>query len=236
MQANTTDQLSKLIEGEVLTSQSFRSIYATDASNYQKLPSAVVLPKHGKDLEHIVNFARIHNLPITMRGGGTSLAGQTVGSGLIVDCSKYMDKVLEINTEQQWARVQPGVVRDQLNEILEAHHLQFAPDPATSSRATIGGMIANNSSGTKSIRYGKTVDHIQAIRLMTIDGRILELLNHDETSIKALQQNESPEFHYYNQVLSLINDNRVEIQNRYPKSNAPGKWISTRRTTGHKQF
>ena len=217
MQAHTIDQLSTLIEGEVFTDETHRSIYSTDASNYQIKPSAVVLPKSVEDLKHIVHFSRIHSLPITMRGGGTSLAGQTVGHGLIVDCSKYLNDVLQIHPQEKWARVQPGVVRDQLNKAAQSYQLQFAPDPATSSRATIAGMIANNSSGTKSIRYGKTVDHIQSITLLTIDGDILELSAYDAEDLQQLREQGNKEYDFYAKIQTLIKDNEQEITSKFPK-------------------
>ena len=109
-------------------------------------------------------------VPITARGGGTSQAGQSIGPGVILDCSKHFDRVLEINAEERWARVEPGCVLDDLNRALKPHSLQFAPDISTSNRATIGGMIANNSSGARSVFYGKTIDHVLELKVVLADG------------------------------------------------------------------
>src|SRR5690606_6706830 len=149
--------------------------YATDASIYQIKPLAVILPQDEADVKKAVEIASKHKIKLLPRGGGTSLAGQTVGDALVLDFSKYMNKILEINTEERWVKVQPGLVRDELNEVLAQYHLHFAPDPATSSRANVGGMVGNNSSGTKSILYGKTVDHVIAASVLLADGTELHL-------------------------------------------------------------
>ena len=135
----------------------------------------MVLPKNESEVKKAVEIARNHKIKILPRGGGTSLAGQTVGEALVIDFSKYMTNILEFNEQERWVRVQPGVVRDELNEEMAKFNLHFAPDPATSSRANIGGMVGNNSSGTKSIIYGKTVDHILEAKVLLADGTELLL-------------------------------------------------------------
>jgi len=152
-----------------------RGIHATDASHYQIRPAGVVWPRDEAEIQKVLRLAAAHKVPTTVRGAGTSLSGQTHGEGLILDVTRHMDQILEINAEQGWARVQPGVIRDQLNTAAAPHGLQFAPDPATTSRATVGGMIGNNSSGTRSVVYGKTSDHLISCRLALADGRILDL-------------------------------------------------------------
>ena len=159
------------LEGEVRFDAVSRALYSTDASVYQIQPLGVVIVKSREDLIRIVNACRRHRCPLTMRGGGTSQAGQAIGSGLIVDTSKYFNRLLEVNVEERWARVEPGIVLDELNAALRPHGLRFAPDISTASRATVGGMMANNSAGARSVLYGKTIDHVleQHVRAL---GRI----------------------------------------------------------------
>ncbi len=202
------EALSQSIQGEVHTDPMTRGIYATDASNYQITPLAVVLPKSEDDILKVLACADEYNIPITPRAGGTSLGGQVVGKSIIIDCSKYMDQILEINAEEKWVRVQPGVVRDQLNKVLVQHDLFFAPDPATTSRANIGGMIGNNSSGARSIIYGKTVDHLLECKVALLDGTILDIKNN---SI-GIDSNHLDEFK------DIIHINYDEIKKRYPKT------------------
>jgi len=161
--ANLEAELSESIQGDVLFDEMSRHIYSTDASLYQIKPLGIVLPRTRDEVRRIVQIAAQHQVPLLPRGGGTSLAGQTVLAGLVVDCSKYLTRILEINPDEGWARVEPGIVLDNLNESLKPHNLHFPPDPATSSRANIGGMLGNNSAGTRSIVYGKTIDHVPQI-------------------------------------------------------------------------
>jgi hypothetical protein len=133
--------------GEVRFDQISRALYSTDASVYQIQPQGVVLPRSREDLIRTVKICSGHGCALTMRGGGTSQAGQAIGPGIIVDTSKYLNRVLELNVKERWARVEPGIVLDELNAQLKIHSLRFAPDISTASRATIGGMMANNSSG-----------------------------------------------------------------------------------------
>jgi len=167
--------LRDCVKGDVIFDEVTRGIYATDASFYQITPVAVVLPRDEADVRAAVKTASAFDATIVPRGGGTSLGGQAVGHGMVVDFSKYMNRILELNVEERWVRVQPGLVLDELNAELAKHGLLFAPDPATSSRATIGGMMGNNSSGTKSIIYGRTCDHVLAGKVLLSDGTTLEL-------------------------------------------------------------
>ncbi|MFM7738927.1 MAG: FAD-binding oxidoreductase [Planctomycetota bacterium] len=164
------DQPRRLIQGDLLTVDSMRGAYATDASVYQVFPSAVALPKSAEDVELLAEFCRREGICIIGRGGGTSLSGQAIGSGLVIDYSRYMNRVLRVDPDRREAVVQPGVVLDELNDQLRSHKLHFPPDPATSSRATIGGMIGNNSCGTRSIWYGRTSDAIESLAALLIDG------------------------------------------------------------------
>ena len=148
-------QLTAKLRGEVYTDVVTRGIYSTDASHYQQQPQIVVVPMDEADVVAALRIANKHKIPVTPRGAATALSGQTFGPGMVLDLSKHFTEVLEVNAEEGWARVQPGVVRDQLNAQLSPLGLHFTPDPATSSRATIGGMVGNNSSGTRSMVYGK---------------------------------------------------------------------------------
>ena len=149
-------------------------LYRTDASMYEVEPLGLVLPSSVDDVVHAVRVAAEHGIPLLPRGGGTSLAGQSVGRALHVDYSKYMNAILELDVEERWVRVQPGVVLDELNDALKQHDLQFAPDVSTSSRANIGGMIGHNSSGAHSILYGKTIDHVLDLKVVLADGTLAE--------------------------------------------------------------
>ena len=153
-------ELEKQIEGEVRFDTISRALYSTDASVYQIQPLGVVIPKTRDDILRALEICRRLRCPITMRGGGTSQAGQAIGEGIQIDISKYYNRVLEVNAEERWVRVEPGIVLDELNAQLAPLGLRFAPDITTASRATIGGMMANNSSGARSVLYGKTIDHV----------------------------------------------------------------------------
>src|SRR5579872_1459881 len=150
-------ELRKQLEGEVRFDALSRALYSTDASVYKIRPLGVVVPKTREDILRIVEICGRYRCCITMRGGGTSQAGQAIGEGIQVDTSKYYNRLLEVNAAERWARVEPGIV---LNAQMAPLGLRFAPDISTASRATIGGMMANNSSGARSVLYGKTIDHV----------------------------------------------------------------------------
>jgi FAD/FMN-containing dehydrogenase/Fe-S oxidoreductase len=162
--------LRQHISGEVRFDDPSRSLYSTDASHYQIRPLGVVLPKSIDDLVVTVQIASDLNVPITARGGGTSLSGQSIGPGIVIDCSKYLNAVGEIDVTNRRVRVQPGVVLDHLNRTLAPHGLMFGPDVATASRATLGGMIGNNSAGARSVVYRQTVDHVRSLTAVLSDG------------------------------------------------------------------
>lgn len=167
--------LRNQLEGELYyddstTHEAIRRLYATDASVYQELPLAVALPRHTQDLQRLIDFAKKQKITLIPRAAGTSLAGQVVGSGLVVDISKNFNKILEINAKEKWVRVQPGVIRDDLNKFLAPHGLLFGPETSTASRAMIGGMIGNNSCGLHSIVWGSTRDHLLEVKALLSDG------------------------------------------------------------------
>lgn len=163
-------QLSSQLAGEFYNDSTIRTLYATDASAYREMPAAVAVPKTVDDLKCLIAFARQYKLPLIPRTGGTSLAGQVVGSGLVVDMSKYMNQVLEVNPEERWVRVQPGVIRDDLNRLLKPYSLQFGPETSTANRAMIGGMVGNNSCGSNSVVYGSTREHLLEVKVLLADG------------------------------------------------------------------
>src|SRR5690625_5041068 len=170
-----TAQLTDKLDGDVDATSLTRSIYSTDASNYRVVPDIVVMPRHADDVVTAVDIARDYSLPVTARGGGTSCAGNSVGPGLVLDFSRYMNKVLDIDTENHTAVVQPGVVLADLQEALAPHGLRFGPDPSTANRATIGGMIGNNACGPHGLSYGRTADNIVAMRWLTGTGQVLDV-------------------------------------------------------------
>src|SRR5262245_39899158 len=162
--------LARHVVGEVRFDDTSRRLYATDASHYQVEPLGVVVPKTHDDLVTTVQISAELGVPITARGGGTSLSGQSIGPGVVIDCSKYLNRVLAVDPVTRTARIQPGVVLDQLNRELAAFDLAFGPDVATASRATLGGMMGNNSAGARSVVYGKTDDHVRRLDVVLSDG------------------------------------------------------------------
>ncbi len=162
--------LAPRIEGDLRRDAMTRALYATDASLYQVMPLGVLLPKRPEDVQAALEAAHRFSIPILPRGGGSSLAGQTVGAALVIDASRHLDRILEIDPEERWARVQPGVVLDDLNAALAGHGLMVGPDPASSSRATLGGMLGNNATGTHSIRYGNFIHHVHRAKGCLADG------------------------------------------------------------------
>ncbi|MEM9914150.1 MAG: FAD-binding and (Fe-S)-binding domain-containing protein [Planctomycetota bacterium] len=213
--------LRDAVRGEVYADAATRGIYATDASHYQQQPRVVVVPLDEADVVAALRVAHEHKVPTTPRGAATALSGQTFGPGMVLDLSKHFTEVLEVNAEEGWARVQPGVVRDRLNAQLKPSGLHFAPDPATSSRATVGGMVGNNSSGTRSIVYGKTIDHTLSCRVALADGTVIdcEATDDDTWQRKAAGEGvESPrEAEVYRGVRDLVNRYQNDINQAFPR-------------------
>ena len=173
------------INGDIFLDEASRLMYSTDASAYKEKPLAIIRPKDVSDIQLLIDFARKEKIPLIPRTAGTSLAGQVVGSGIIVDVSKYMCNILEINEKEHWVRVQPGVVLDELNKILAAKGLFFGPETSTSNRCMVGGMVGNNSCGAHSILYGSTRDHTIEIKGLLSDG--------SEVVFKALNKSDFAE-------------------------------------------
>ena len=210
------EALKKVVRGDVYQDPLMLGIYATDASVYQITPVAVICPKDEADVITALKIAREFKVPILPRGGGTSLAGQTVAEAIVLDFSKYMNTITQVG--ENTVVVQPGVIRHQLNLFLKNKYLEFAPDPATSTRATVGGMIANNSSGTKSILYGKTSDHVISLKILMADGTILrtEALSPEDFEKKLSQKD--AEGNLYRQMMDIALPLQEEVQQRYPKT------------------
>jgi FAD/FMN-containing dehydrogenase/Fe-S oxidoreductase len=208
--------LRRHIAGEVRFDDTSRRIYSTDASIYQVLPLGVCIPKTADDLVSAIQIASELEVPIVPRGGGTSLSGQSIGPGLVIDCSKYLNAVVDIDPTSRTARVQPGVVLDQLNRAAAVHGLQFGPEVATASRANLGGMIGNNSAGARSIVYGKTIDHVRQLRVVLSDGSTTEIgpIGPAEWTRKAAGRGLEAEI--YRTVGRVAKENADEIRRRFP--------------------
>ncbi len=163
-------ELSARLDGELHVDSLHRTIYATDASSYQEMPLAVAIPRTEGDLVELIRFASEHRVGLIPRTAGTSLAGQVVGDGIVVDVSKHFTEILEIDADEKWVRVQPGVIRNELNRALEPHGMLFGPETSTQNRAMIGGMLGNNSCGSNSIKYGSVRDHVLEVTALLADG------------------------------------------------------------------
>ncbi len=170
MDTQLLQNLARSLKGEFYFDTTIRTLYATDASAYREMPLAVAIPKTTDDIKMLIAFAKKHQTSLIPRTAGTSLAGQVVGNGIVVDVSKYFNKILEINAEERWVRVQPGVIRDELNMALKPHGLFFGPETSTANRAMIGGMVGNNSCGSNSVVYGSVREHLLEVKALLSDG------------------------------------------------------------------
>jgi FAD/FMN-containing dehydrogenase/Fe-S oxidoreductase len=221
--------LAQSLEGELYLDATMRKLYATDASVYRELPQAVALPKNEEDIIRLVRFAREHHIGLIPRTAGTSLAGQVVGAGIIVDVSRQLNRILQIDPDQQRVRVQPGVVRNELNLALAPHGLFFAPETSTQNRAMIGGMVGNNSCGANSIIYGSTREHLISVRAVLSDGSIAEFGPVLPADFPAKCSGSTFESALYRDIDRLLGDavNRKEIAREFPKKSIH------RRNTGY---
>ena len=210
-------ELERQISGEVRFDAVSRALYSTDASVYQIHPLGVVIAKSREDILRTVNLARAHGVSITARGGGTSQAGQAIGDGLQLDTSKYYNRILELNVPERWAIVEPGIVLDELNAQLKQHGLRFAPDISTASRATIGGMISNNSCGARSVLYGKTIDHVLELDVILSDGSQAHLHPLNRAELDAACDGDTLEAKCYRAVRQVARECAAEVERRYPK-------------------
>lgn len=205
------------LDAEVWFDPVSRGIYATDASHYQQQPLVVVAPRHRQAAIEALRLAHRASLPVTARGAATSLSGQTFGYGMILDLSRHLRGIDEPDLQTGTVRVEPGVVRDELNEALKAHAVHFAPDPATGNRATIGGMVGNNTSGTRSIVYGKTIDHVLACTVALADGTVIECQACSPHEWQARCRRPGREGELYRGVRRLVEEHADEIRARFPR-------------------
>src|SRR6185437_12324058 len=222
-------ELSQQLEGKLYTDDTMRQLYATDASAYQEKPLAVAIPASVEDIKKLIAFAITNHTSIIPRTAGTSLAGQVVGNGIVVDVSRNFTQIIELNEEEHWVRVQPGVIRDELNMYLKQFGLFFGPETSTANRAMMGGMVGNNSCGSNSIVYRSTREHLLEVDVLLGDG--------SETTFKALNLEEfhnkcegnSLEANIYKTTRNILSnyDNQLEIRKEFPKKTVE------RRNTGY---
>ena len=223
------NNLRAKLKGDFYTDDTLRTLYATDASAYREMPLAVAIPQNEADIKTLISFANEHKVPLIPRTAGTSLAGQVVGAGIIVDVSKHFTQILEVNKDEKWVRAQPGVIRDELNMYLKPFGLYFGPETSTANRAMIGGMIGNNSCGSNSLVYGSTRDHLISTKGYLSDGSEVEFkaLSNEEFHSKKEQNNlEGQLYKHAYDVLSQA-ENRAEIEKNFPKKSIQ------RRNTGY---
>ncbi|SFE80689.1 FAD-binding and (Fe-S)-binding domain-containing protein [Thermoflexibacter ruber] len=246
----TIDKLQTLaqsLQGDFYYDTTMRTLYATDASAYREMPLAVAIPKSEADIKKLILFAKENKTSLIPRTAGTSLAGQVVGNGIVVDVSKHFTKILEINTEEKWVRVQPGVIRDELNMFLKNYGLFFGPETSTANRAMIGGMVGNNSCGSNSVVYGSTREHLLEVRGFLSDGSevVFSNLPHPlplpkgEGNTNQAREEQTPsqkgragvglEQHIYQKIYEILSnpENQAEIRNEFPKPSIE------RRNTGY---
>ncbi len=223
------DILKENLEGDLKYDVITKTIYSTDASDYKEQPVAVAWPKGAQDIKKILSFAGEEKTGVTMRAAGTSLAGQVVGPGIVVDISRYMNKILEINKEEKWVRVEPGVVLDELNIMLRPFGLFFGPETSTSNRCNLGGMVGNNSCGSHSLVYGSTRDHTIEIKAILSDGSEAVFGPVDEAMFNEKCNSENLEGRIYRNIKEILDDpeNKKSIREGYPDPGIP------RRNTGY---
>jgi FAD/FMN-containing dehydrogenase/Fe-S oxidoreductase len=222
-------QLAAELEGDLHTDQRMKILYATDASAYREMPLAVAIPKNIEDLKKLIAFARREHTSLIPRTAGTSLAGQVVGNGIVVDVSKHFNKILDFDPTGKRVRVQPGVVRDELNYFLKPHGLFFGPETSTANRAMIGGMVGNNSCGSNSVVYRSTREHLLSVKALLSDGSEVEFRDLTIDQFHEKCEGDGLEAHIYKNTRSLLSqyDNQVEIRKEFPRKSVE------RRNTGY---
>ena len=215
--AALADQLTRRIAGEVRFDRGTRAVYSADASNYRQIPVGVVIPRTVEDIVETLDICREHGVPILPRGGGTSQNGQCVNVAVVIDTSKYLNRVLEIDAQAMTARVEPGTVCDTLRDAAEQHALTFGPDPATHSRCTLGGMIGNNSCGAHSVMAGKTVDNVETLDIITYDGLRLTVGPTSEDELVRIIRAGGRRGEIYGRLRALRDRYADLIRSRFPK-------------------
>jgi FAD/FMN-containing dehydrogenase len=226
---NKLQELSESLNGELFFDDLHKTIYATDASVYRKIPSAVALPKDKNDLKILIDFANTHKITLIPRAAGTSLAGQCVGEGIIVDVSKHFTKIIAFDEQSKTVTVEPGVIRDELNLFLKPFGLFFGPNTSTSNRCMLGGMVGNNSSGTTSIQYGVTRDKVLELETILSDGSdaVFNALDAESFKQKRLQPNLEGKIYKTLYTELSLGSVQEEIYKEFPKKSIH------RRNTGY---
>lgn len=232
MNTPMTDLLKQLrgnLEGDLFFDKTMRTLYATDASAYREFPLAVAIPASIDDIKKLIAFANQHQTSLIPRTAGTSLAGQVVGNGIVVDVSKKFTRILELNKNENWVRVEPGVIRDELNLFLKPSGLFFGPETSTANRAMIGGMVGNNSCGSNSVVYRSTREHLLEVKALLSDGSEAEFKTVSLDDFHTKCEQSTLEGNIYKTIRGLLSnyDNQQEIRNQFPKKTVE------RRNTGY---
>ena len=208
--------LKATIRGEVRFDRGSRALYASDASNYRQMPIGIVVPRDAEDAVATVNVCRGYDVPILPRGAGTSLAGQSCNVAVVIDFTKYMNQIVELNAHERYARVQPGVVLDTLRARAEQHAITFGPDPSTHSRCTLGGMIGNNSCGTHSLLAGKTVDNVQELTVLLYDGTVMTVGATSAEDLDAITRGGGTRADVYRALRSIRDRHDARVRAEFP--------------------
>ena len=214
------NELQNAIDGELRLDNASRIAMATDASVYRRIPLAVVYPKHRTDLSEIVKFAGRHSIPLIPRAAGTSLAGQCVGEGLIVDVSRHFNRIIHLDSDKNLVDVEPGVIRDDLNRYVQPHGLFFGPNTSTASRCMVGGMVGNNSCGTTSIKYGTTRDKVVEVEAILADGSVAVFGEKSVAELEKIIAEDTLEASIYREMVTLFSGDGIinQIKENYPKA------------------
>jgi len=219
--AQELQELGRAMQGKLDLSSLGRTLYATDASAYQETPLAVAFPETEADIGLLIRFANQHQIGLIPRTAGTSLAGQVVGSGIVVDVSRHWTEILEINADEHWVRVQPGVIRDELNMTLAPHGLLFGPETSTANRAMVGGMLGNNSCGSNSVVYGSTRDHTISVTGFLSDGTKATFadITAEEIKQKIAANPDALESKIYADIIAILSPEKTQqqIRSEFPK-------------------
>src|SRR5215471_1687464 len=209
--------LRQVISGEVRFDAGSRALYATDGSNYRQVPIGVVIPKSKRDVIETVAMCRKFGAPLLSRGGGTSLAGQCCNVAVVIDWSKYLHNIVELNPQQKYARVQPGTICDTLRNAAEPHTLTWGPDPATHDHCTFGGMLGNNSCGVHAQMAGKAAENVLSMDILLYDGTQMTVSSMDEPHLESKIAQGGREGSIYSQLKSLRDQYAHLIRDRYPR-------------------
>ena len=222
-------QLAKQIEGELFFDKKMRVLYATDASVYKEYPLAVCYPKNENDIAKLIAFAHQHKTSLIPRTAGTSLGGQVVGNGIVVDVSKYFTDIIEVNKDEHFCIVQPGVIRDELNRFLKPYGLLFGPETSTANRAMVGGMVGNNSCGANSIVYGSTRNHLLELEGFLSNGEKIKINALGDDAYATKLTSSTLEGNIYRFLHEKLSDKNIqkEITTNYPQASIH------RRNTGY---